>query len=85
MDTECIHLAVKEETAETLSSPACTAATSCTTPDTSICLLAPESAMSKDSLEDVGLDLAEPFSLGNMLLIIKISTVYLSCQRFILT
>jgi len=67
MDTDNIHIAETEESdlnAQPLLTS--TVAMACTMPDTSICLLGSESAMSKDTLEDVGLDLAEPFSLGNI-------------------
>jgi len=68
MDTDDIHTAVTEEsdlTAQSLTSVT-SAAMACTVPDTSVCLLASEAGMSKVTLDDVGLDLAEPFSLGNM-------------------
>jgi len=67
MDTDNIHTAVKEEsdlTAQSLTSVT-SAAIACTMPDTSVCLLSSEAGMSKVTLDDVGLDLAEPFSLGN--------------------
>ena len=66
MDTDSVHLAVKEESDVTVQPLTSTVAMACTVPDTTVCLLGPESAMAKDSLEDVGLDLAESFSLGSM-------------------
>ena len=66
MDTDSIHAAVKEESDLTAQSSTSTVTMSCTAPDASVCLLAPESGMQKDSLEDVGLDLPEPFALGNV-------------------
>ena len=64
MDTSSIHMSVKEESDLTAQPLTSTVAISRTAPD--VCLLAPESAMHKDTLEDVGLDLAEPFALGNI-------------------
>jgi len=69
MDTDNIHMAVTEEsdlTAQPLTSLTSTVSMSCTAPNAGICLLAPESALQKDTLEDVGLDLAEPFALGSV-------------------
>jgi len=69
MDTDNIHMAVTEEsdlTAQPLTSLTSTVAVSRTAPTAGVCLLAPESALQKDSLEDVGLDLAEPFALGTV-------------------
>jgi len=68
MDTDNVDTAVTEEsdlTAQPLTSLTSTVAMACTMPDTSVCLLSSESGMPKVTLDDVGLDLAEPFSLGN--------------------
>jgi len=66
MDTDSVPVTVKEESYLTAQPLTSTVAMACTMSDTSVCLLGPESAIAKDTLEDVGLDLAEPFSLGNM-------------------
>ena len=69
MDTDNIQVAVMEGsdfTTRPLESVTSTVAMACTVPDSSVCLLAAESAMAKDTLEDVGLDLTETFSLGNV-------------------
>jgi len=69
MDTDAVHVPVTEEsnvTAQPLKSLTSTVAMARSVPDSNVCLLGPESAMPKDTLEDVGLDLAEPFSLGNI-------------------
>jgi len=63
MDTDDIHTAVTTESSD-LSSQAVTstAGMACTLPDTAgVCLLA---SVPKVTLDDDGLDLAEPFSLG---------------------
>ena len=69
MDTDHIGVDVTEDsdlTAQPSTSLSCSVAMACSVPSTSVCLLAPESTGHKDSLEDVSLDLAEPFSLGNL-------------------
>jgi len=69
MNTDDTHIAVKEEsglTVQPLTSLTSTVPMACTIPDSSGCLLEHESAIHKDTLEDVGIDLAEPFSLGNV-------------------
>jgi len=88
MDTDSVHVAVKEESDLTAQPLTSTVAMACTMPDTSVCLLGPETAMAKDTLEDVGLDLAEPFSLGNMRCFnnTKCSTfTEVRCKTFIMT
>jgi len=79
MDTDNVHTSVTEESdlsPQPLKSLTSTVANACTMPDTSVCLLASESGMPKVTLDDVGLDLAEPFSLGN---------VYYFCDKYVST
>jgi len=69
MDTDNIDMAVTAEsdlTAQPLTPLTSTDAVLHSAPSASVCLLAPQSAVQKDTLEDVGLDLAEPFALGNV-------------------
>jgi len=66
MDTDDIPVPVTEESDLTAESLTSNVDMTCTVPNTTVCLLQHESAMPKDTLEDDGLDLAEPFSLGNI-------------------
>jgi len=68
MDTDAVCATVTEQSAlaaQPMTSQTSTVAMTCPASGTSVCLLTPESSMSKDTLEDVGLDLTEPFVLGN--------------------